>query len=98
MHNVVLEPRGSTREFNGCAAVDSVDLQAQQGHIPALIGPSGAGIPIFGTRRPRLTPARRKWLHGRSPDGDYSLHHEIAPSPYSWRPNDSSAQILDCTI
>lgn len=43
MSNVILETRGLTKEFNGFTAVDSVDLQVQQGHIHALIGPNGAG-------------------------------------------------------
>ena len=43
MSNVILETRGLTKEFNGFTAVDSVDLQVQEGHIHALIGPNGAG-------------------------------------------------------
>lgn len=43
MSNVILETRRLTKEFNGFTAVDSVDLQVQQGHIHALIGPNGAG-------------------------------------------------------
>lgn len=43
MSNVIPETRGLTKEFNGFTAVDSVDLQVQQGHIHALIGPNGAG-------------------------------------------------------
>ncbi len=47
MSNVILETRGLTKEFNGFTAVDSVDLQVQQGHIHALIGPNGAGKSTF---------------------------------------------------
>lgn len=36
----VLETRGLTKEFRGFTAVDDVNLQVQEGHIHALIGPN----------------------------------------------------------
>jgi branched-chain amino acid transport system ATP-binding protein len=59
MSNVVLETRGLTKEFNGFTAVDSVDLQVQQGHIHALIGPNGAGKSTFFNLLTRFLPATR---------------------------------------
>lgn len=59
MSNVVLETRGLTKEFNGFTAVDSVDLQVQQGHIHALIGPNGAGKSTFFNLLTHFLPATR---------------------------------------
>ena len=59
MSNVILETRGLTKEFNGFTAVDSVDLQVQQGHIHALIGPNGAGKSTFFNLLTHFLPATR---------------------------------------
>lgn len=59
MSNVILEARGLTKEFNGFTAVDSVDLQVQQGHIHALIGPNGAGKSTVFNLLTHFLPATR---------------------------------------
>lgn len=59
MSNVILETRGLTKEFNGFTAVDSVDLQVQQGHIHALIGPNGAGKSTVFNLLTHFLPATR---------------------------------------
>lgn len=59
MSNVILETRGLTKEFNGFTAVDSVDLQVQEGHIHALIGPNGAGKSTVFNLLTHFLPATR---------------------------------------
>nr|WP_271412267.1 ABC transporter ATP-binding protein [Pseudomonas sp. Q1-7] len=59
MHNVILETRGLTKEFNGFTAVDSVDLKVHEGHIHALIGPNGAGKSTVFNLLTRFLPATR---------------------------------------
>ncbi|MGY2338820.1 ABC transporter ATP-binding protein [Pseudomonas sp. SDO5532_S415] len=59
MSNVILETRGLTKEFSGFTAVDSVDLQVQEGHIHALIGPNGAGKSTVFNLLTRFLPATR---------------------------------------
>lgn len=59
MHNVILETRGLTKEFNGFTAVDSVNLKVQEGHIHALIGPNGAGKSTVFNLLTRFLPASR---------------------------------------
>jgi branched-chain amino acid transport system ATP-binding protein len=39
----LLEIRGLTKEFGGLRAVDSLDLDVEEGSITSLIGPNGAG-------------------------------------------------------
>jgi branched-chain amino acid transport system ATP-binding protein len=43
MTEPLLSMRGLRKSFGGLAAVDSVDLDLQQGIITALVGPNGAG-------------------------------------------------------
>lgn len=59
MHNVILETRGLSKEFNGFTAVDSVNLKVQEGHIHALIGPNGAGKSTVFNLLTRFLPASR---------------------------------------
>ncbi len=42
-HDEILRLRGVTRDFKGLRAVDTVEMELDQGDIHALIGPNGAG-------------------------------------------------------
>lgn len=57
--NVILKLRDVTKHFGGVRAVDSVDLQIEQGEIHGLIGPNGAGkSTIFKLVMGLLQPTR----------------------------------------
>jgi branched-chain amino acid transport system ATP-binding protein len=43
----ILDVRNLTMDFGGLRALDSIDLDVQQGEIVALIGPNGAGKTTF---------------------------------------------------
>ncbi|MFW5791443.1 MAG: ABC transporter ATP-binding protein [Desulfohalobiaceae bacterium] len=47
MSNLVLDVRELTMDFGGLRALDSIDLDVEQGEIAALIGPNGAGKTTF---------------------------------------------------
>lgn len=42
-HNKVLIFRGLTKKFGGVVALDSFDMEIEEGHIVGLIGPNGSG-------------------------------------------------------
>jgi len=43
MSEIVLESQGLTKQYNGFAAVDKLDLTVRQGEVFGLLGPNGAG-------------------------------------------------------
>ena len=64
----ILETRGLTKEFRGFTAVDDVNLQVQEEHIHALIGPIGAGkTTVFNLLTKFLPPTRGEILYRGKP-------------------------------
>jgi branched-chain amino acid transport system ATP-binding protein len=58
-HDVILEAKGLTKEFEGFTAVNNVDLRVQRGSIHALIGPNGAGKTTLFSLLTRFLSATR---------------------------------------
>ncbi|NLN66732.1 MAG: ABC transporter ATP-binding protein [Alcaligenaceae bacterium] len=68
MSNVLLSVRGLSKNFGGLAAVQSVDMDLQEGVVTALAGPNGAGkTTIFNLMTGNLVAsAGDVLLHGKS--------------------------------
>jgi branched-chain amino acid transport system ATP-binding protein len=68
MSNILLSVRGLDKSFGGLAAVQSVDLDLQEGVVTALAGPNGAGkTTIFNLITGNLIASRGEVkLRGRS--------------------------------
>ncbi len=61
----LLQIRNLSKSFGGLVAVDNVDLDVEEGHIHALIGPNGSGkTTIFNMISSVLKPSAGKILFG----------------------------------
>ena len=64
----ILETVGLTREFRGFVAVNSVDLQVEEGTIHALIGPNGAGKTTYFNLLTKFLPPTRGTIRFKGED------------------------------
>jgi branched-chain amino acid transport system ATP-binding protein len=69
--DIILEPRGLTKEFKGFVAVRDVSIRVRRGSIHALIGPNGAGkTTCFNLLTHFLSPTRGQiFFNGREITG-----------------------------
>jgi branched-chain amino acid transport system ATP-binding protein len=56
-HELILQTRALTKEFQGFVAVNGIDLRVRRGSIHALIGPNGAGKTTVFNLLTRFLPA-----------------------------------------
>ncbi len=73
MSNQILKVNGLTMDFGGIRALNSLDLDVNEGEIVALIGPNGAGKTTFFNCVTGIYPPTKGEVYLTSPGSDASV-------------------------